>query len=439
MDNVTLTANQIERATQTISNAKKFIMRYQAFYATLMLGLNFKMINDPDMTMATDGKDLLWSPHFVLEGNQTKNTFVILHEILHVVFKHHLRRGKRNPRLWNNAADYVINALIVHMGLRNNWPVKDFRNAGRSFIMAHGEFSREEYRMPEDGLLDTKYFGMTTETVYDILKKEADEDPDQGDQGQGEENQPGDQGQGQGEGQGDCPWGDVIDGTNDDGEELTAEEMADAEKELNRQINTAANIAKGRGQMPGGISDAITANNTPSQDWRDVLQDMLQQVVPSDFTFARQNRNYLGSDLVVPSIDKDGMGPIGIYADASGSVSPEEFSQFMSDISVICEELQPESVTLIQFDWDCAEPEVIEQGDEPELKRLRTGGTRFSAPFNYAEKHGLDDFEAVIVFTDGGDDQYADEPDCPVIWASTGAFWGGPPPYGEVVGVKFNK
>ena len=53
MDNVTLTANQIERATQTISNAKKFIMRYQAFYATLMLGLNFKMINDPDMMKVT--------------------------------------------------------------------------------------------------------------------------------------------------------------------------------------------------------------------------------------------------------------------------------------------------------------------------------------------------------------------------------------------------
>ena len=112
----------------------------------------------------------------------------------------------------------------------------------------------------------------------------------------------------------------------------------------------------------------------------------------------------------------------------------------MSDISIICEELNPESVTLIQFDWDCAEPEVIEQGDEPELKRRRTGGTRFSAPFEYAEKHDLmNDFEAIIVFTDGGDDQYADEPDCPVIWASTGAFWQGNPPYGEVVGVKFNK
>ena len=428
-------------ATQTnaetkLANSRRFIMRHQAFFATVMLGLNMQQ-NDQVGTMGTDGKNLLWCADFIAnECNQTKTSFIILHEILHVVFKHHLRRGKRDPRLWNNAADYVINAQIVHMGLTHTWSVEDFRNADRRWLLTHGDFSREDYRMPEDGLFDAKYFGMSTEEVYDILKKEADADPDKGDEGD-DESQPGnDQGQGENEGQGDCPWGGVSDGTNEDGEELTPEEVAQAEKEINRQINTAANIAKGRGQMPGGLSDAITADNAPSQDWQDVLQDALKQLVPSDFSFARPNRFY--PDM--PSIDKTGMGPLGIFADASGSVSPEEFSQFMSDISVICDDLQPESVTLIQFDWDCAEPEVIEQGDEPELKRRRTGGTRFSAPFEYAEKHDLmDDFEAIIVFTDGGDDQYADEPDCPVIWASTGAFWQGNPPYGEVVGVKFNK
>jgi predicted metal-dependent peptidase len=100
----------------------------------------------------------------------------------------------------------------------------------------------------------------------------------------------------------------------------------------------------------------------------------------------------------------------------------------------------PETVTFIQFDSEAGEPEVVERGEEPVYKRGRCGGTRFSAPFEKAEKLGiLDDFDVIIVFTDGGADDFPEEPNCPVIWATTGAFWGGNPPFGEVVQVKFNR
>ena len=161
-------------ATQTnaetkLANSRRFIMRHQAFFATVMLGLNMQQ-NDQVGTMGTDGKNLLWCADFIAnECNQTKTSFIILHEILHVVFKHHLRRGKRDPRLWNNAADYVINAQIVHMGLTHTWSVEDFRNADRRWLLTHGD----------------------------------DADPDKGDEGD-DESQPGnDQGQGENEGQGD--------------------------------------------------------------------------------------------------------------------------------------------------------------------------------------------------------------------------------------------
>ena len=46
----------------------------------------------------------------------------------------------------------------------------------------------------------------------------------------------------------------------------------------------------------------------------------------------------------------------------------------------------------------------------------------------------------IVFFTDGGDNRYPEEhPDCPVIWATTGAFWGGDPPFGEVVQVRFDR
>ncbi len=191
-------SNAMQTNAETkLANSRKFIMRHQAFFATVMLGLNMQQ-NDQVETMATDGKNLLWCADFIAnECNQAKTSFIILHEILHVVFKHHLRRGKRNLRLWNNAADYVINAKIVHMGLKHTWSVEDFRQADRHWLLTHGLFSREDYRMPEDGLFKAKYFGMSTEDVYDILKKEADAAPDKGDKGDNESQTGSDQGQGE--------------------------------------------------------------------------------------------------------------------------------------------------------------------------------------------------------------------------------------------------
>jgi hypothetical protein len=329
--------------------------------------------------------------------------------------------------------------------------VKEFKaTTGDYFRSRFGTYTRPEYKMPQDGLLEPKYLGMSVEDVYaDIVKTQPDDEKsDDGNDGNddgndGNDDGKGDSGQGDsGQGNGNKPkapdWGRVEDAINGDGEALTADDIKEAEKEIDQLVTTAENISKGRGDMPGTLSEAIAANNEASQEWSDVLKEILVEQNPCDFSFNKLNRMYGVLGGILPSVEKDGMGPIAIFADASGSVSPKEFNQFMSDINIICEDLMPESVTLVQFDSFAATHETVEQGDAPEQVRLRHGGTDFRAPFNYCEKNDLlDDFAAIIVFTDGGDNHYADEPDCPVIWASTGAFWQGDPPYGQIVNVKF--
>ncbi|MDP6126316.1 MAG: VWA-like domain-containing protein, partial [Candidatus Latescibacteria bacterium] len=215
--------------------------------------------------------------------------------------------------------------------------------------------------------------------------------------------------------------------------------LADAERELNRAIVSAANIAKGRGQLPSYLGDQVTELVAPSRDWREILEDMLADTVPTDYSFETPNRFHLRSPIVMPSNDREGLGHVGIFVDASGSVSQGEYRQFMSDVADIFENLNPETATMIQFDCTAAEPETFEAGEEPDYVRRRNGGTHFPAPFDKAAEDGLlDDFDVIIVFTDGGDDSFPEEPNCPVIWASTGAFWGGTPPFGECVAVKFD-
>ena len=60
-------------------------------------------------TMATDGRSVWFNPDWC-EGHGVEKTMgVIAHEVLHVVNKHHLRRGERDAELWNVAADLLIN------------------------------------------------------------------------------------------------------------------------------------------------------------------------------------------------------------------------------------------------------------------------------------------------------------------------------------------
>ena len=71
-------------------------------------------------TAATDGKNFYYNKDFVAAlakkgDNQEQVTFLIGHEVLHCVYDHmdKDRMGNRDPRLWNIANDYVINADLV--------------------------------------------------------------------------------------------------------------------------------------------------------------------------------------------------------------------------------------------------------------------------------------------------------------------------------------
>ena len=97
--------------------------------------------------MATDGERIFWNPKWVATIEPQEIEAVLIHEALHVVFEHPLRRGNRNHKLWNIACDYAINSYIVY----------DLRLS-----------------LPDGGLLDRKYHGMSAEQIYRILDTNDD-------------------------------------------------------------------------------------------------------------------------------------------------------------------------------------------------------------------------------------------------------------------------
>ena len=127
-----------------VSRAITRLVVKHPFFGSLALSLRVE--NDDSInTMCTDGKFIKWNASFVESMDQEETVGVMAHEVCHVTFKHMLRRGERDPDRWNVACDYAINEILIESG----------------------------FVLPEGGLMDEQYFGMTAEQIYDRLPEDA--------------------------------------------------------------------------------------------------------------------------------------------------------------------------------------------------------------------------------------------------------------------------
>ena len=95
---------------EMIKARTELVLRYP-FFGKLALQLEL-VESDQFETMATDGQRLYYNREWVLSITHKERVGVIAHEVLHVVFKHHLRRNNRDKYFWNVAGDYVINDVL---------------------------------------------------------------------------------------------------------------------------------------------------------------------------------------------------------------------------------------------------------------------------------------------------------------------------------------
>ena len=63
-------------------------------------------------TMQTDGRRMEYNPAFVEELSFSAVKAIVLHETGHCISHHHHRRGNKNPKGWNIAADLALNCLL---------------------------------------------------------------------------------------------------------------------------------------------------------------------------------------------------------------------------------------------------------------------------------------------------------------------------------------
>ena len=94
--------------------------------------------NTPTASMDAVGQMRL-NPHFLAPLTVKNVIFLLAHEAMHYMLCHSTRRGARDPKMWNIAADWVINDTLIDS------KVGDFIEGGCYFDGARDKATEELY------------------------------------------------------------------------------------------------------------------------------------------------------------------------------------------------------------------------------------------------------------------------------------------------------
>ncbi len=413
-----------------ITKARARLLARAPFIGSIALGLNW--VNAPTIgTMATDGRHAWFNPYWCEELGIEKTMGVIAHEVLHVVNKHHLRRGERDPQVWNTAADLLINRLLIE----------------------------DNYLLPAEGVFDRErcYAGLPTETIYARLLEERDTQQSSlpqpqttGNQGDGtstaQNNTPSNETPARQEGQSDGTanggvntddqlaaarhWGEVRDLRAPNGQALSPAQQHQATHELDVRIRQAAAAARRAGRFSAALQEIIETA-TDYTDWHDRFRISFDGLLRCEVSWTRPNRRFVQHGLYLPGWRRIGPGRVAFVLDTSGSISERELAVYTAEVLGILEETSPDEIALIQCDARVRHVEYLQPGDTFERIAVRgRGGTKFQPAFDWIAGSGLD-FSAIVYATDLDSSDQPDDPGLPVIWLTP--QHGRTMPFGEIV------
>jgi predicted metal-dependent peptidase len=349
-------------AEQRLSKAVVKIMgdpRYVALAGVMMIGE--KTVADDVQTAYTNGRDDKFGRGFVDNLTDPELRFLVLHETYHKLYKH-LTTWRalwdEDNQLANMACDYVINQKIAD-------------DCADGFA-----------KMPDGGLLDERFRGMTAAQVFKILR-------DDGQSTNGSSNTA------VGDGMDEHGW--------EDAKEMSAEDAQALEREIDEAIRQGALAA---GKINGATTRDIDALLKPQVDWRAALREFITSTCTGgDYsTWARPNRRYIGAGVYMPSGISETVDELVIAVDTSGSIAQRELTTFLSEVKGVVDAVKPNRVRLLYWGTRVSGDETYDASNMDKLiqstKPRGGGGTHPQCVPDYMAEHKIN-AQAVVVLTDG--------------------------------------
>ena len=396
-----ITSEQLEEMRVEVYDriivARVGLLLRHPFFGNMATRLRILAADDWLPTAAVDGRNLYYNTQFFNAMNNKEIEFVVAHEILHMVFDHLGRREDRHPMLYNIAADYKVNNLLV----------RDRIGSVPSIV---------------DCFQDFKYEADTSEEIYDKLFEDA--------QKRGEEleellQQLDEEGEMldehlDAEGDGDGEDGEEEKDSNGNSvskkpAKYSKEELKKIRDEVKEGMMTAAQAA-GAGNTPGEIARMIRELTEPKMNWREILQQQIQSVIKNDYTFSRPSRKAWHTGAILPGQEFDETIDVAVALDMSGSIGNAQAADFLGEIKGIMDQYADYNIKVWCFDTKVYnEQDFTADGGEDLLdyEIMGGGGTDFMANWEYMKETGYVP-KKFIMFTDGyawdswGDEDYCD-------------------------------
>jgi|TARA_R110000824_G_C14996874_1_gene655782 predicted metal-dependent peptidase len=197
---------------------------------------------------------------------------------------------------------------------------------------------------------------------------------------------------------------------------MTEEEKREVVLKIENALREGAILA---GKTGGNVKGSLQELLTPKVDWVKCMASFArEQCVGHDYgTFAKRNRRFMHSDLIMPSPVSESIPELLVSMDTSGSCW-SALPYFLGELKEICATLQPHVLHVMFWDTNVVyEKYIHNQIDGLEIKHAEGGGgTDVNCVTTYMKQHKINP-TAAIVLTDGYLSDGWGKWDCPVFWA----------------------
>ena len=308
------------KVMEDIIVARVGLLLRHPFFGNMATRLKILPCDDWCPTAATDGRHLYFNTQFFNAMTNREIEFVIAHEILHCVFDHLGRRDDRDPMIYNIAADYIVNNLLVRDRIGEKPKVvdcyQDFKYDNWSSESVYDELFEKAKQNGEEYL---KQLGEMLDEHLDWEGDSEGEGPEEG--GNGGKAQP----------------------------KYSKDEMRKIKEEIKESMMSAAQ-ASGAGNVPGEIARMIKDLTEPKMNWREILRQQIQSTIRCDYTFSRPSRKGWHTGAILPGMNFDETIDLCISIDMSGSIGEIQGRDFLSEVQGIMDEYRDYNIKLWCFD-----------------------------------------------------------------------------------------
>jgi predicted metal-dependent peptidase len=431
----------VNEIDQKLISASLLRLRMKSpFFATIALFAQFRPTQQLD-TAATDGKDIFFNPDYLRSLSPAQQDGLLLHEVLHAALLHVLRRGVREQKVWNVAADIIVNGAIAQQG----------------------------FELPPGGLRDLKLEHLCVEEIYELLLKKGSDRfslPMADLIG----NAPGDCSDSVFEtnhtdaentkksfttdslSQARQAGADLIGNAPGDGSDsvfetnrtdaenaqksfttdsLSQARQAEIETHWRNALQQAAVVARtvSQGKLPAGMERELASLTSPQLDWRSYLWRYLVQT-PTDFIGF--DRRFIGRGLYLEALVGESVR-VFVAVDTSGSIDNEQLRMFLSEVQGILSAYPHLQCDLYYVDAEAYGPHPL--NPDSNLPSPKGGGGTSFVPFFSQVQETWDGHQGICIYLTDGYGTFPEQPpELPTLWVVTpGGLDLSQFPFGEAV------